>query len=68
MLNDPKWRHTVIKGFRISPALFEMVESECRSRRTHFSEFIRYAIVATMKRGRYQAVSELKLSNGLRPR
>jgi hypothetical protein len=57
-LNENKWKNTQIKGFRISPSLLAMVESECRSRNTHFSEFIRYAIVATVKRGRYQAVAE----------
>jgi hypothetical protein len=56
--NVSKWKHTLIKGFRISPSLLAMVESECKSRKTHFSEFIRYAIVATMKRGRHQAISE----------
>ena len=47
-----------IKGFRISPSLLAMVDSECQSRHTHFSEFVRYALVATMKRGRYSAVAE----------
>jgi hypothetical protein len=57
-LNELKWKHTLIKGFRISPALLAMVESECLSRKTHFSEFIRHAIVVAMKRGRYQAAVE----------
>ena len=57
-LNETKWKHTLIKGFRISPALLAMVESECRARNTHFSEFIRHALVVTMKRGRYQAAME----------
>ena len=57
-LNELKWKNTLIKGFRISPALFAMVESECRARQTHFSEFIGHALVATMKRGRYQATAE----------
>jgi hypothetical protein len=57
-LNESKWKHTLIKGFRISPTLLAMVESECRARKTHFSEFMRHALVATMKRGRYQAVAE----------
>jgi hypothetical protein len=57
-LNESKWKNTLIKGFRISPSLLAMVESECRARNTHFSEFIRYALVATMKRGRYAAVAE----------
>jgi hypothetical protein len=35
LLNETKWRHTLIKGFRISPALLAMVESECQSRRTN---------------------------------
>jgi hypothetical protein len=43
---------------RISLVLLEMIQSECRSRNTHFSEFVRYAIVATMKRGRNQAIAE----------
>jgi hypothetical protein len=29
-----------------------MVQSECQARRTHFSEFVRYAVIAAMKRGR----------------
>jgi hypothetical protein len=57
-LNESKWRHTLIKGFRISPALFKIVQSECQARRTNFSDFVRYAIVGTMKRGRYQAAAE----------
>jgi hypothetical protein len=57
-LNDSKWKHSLIKGFRISPALLAMVESECQARKTHFSEFIRHALVVTMKRGRYQAFAE----------
>jgi hypothetical protein len=57
-LNESKWKHTLVKGFRISPSLLAMVESECRARQTHFSEFIRYALVATMKRGRYTAITE----------
>jgi hypothetical protein len=57
-LNESKWRHTLIKGFRISPSLLAMVESECRARNTHFSEFIRHSIVAMVKRGRYQAVAQ----------
>jgi len=56
--NENIWRHSLIKGFRISPSLLAMVESECRARKTHFSEFIRYAIVATVKRGRYAATAE----------
>jgi hypothetical protein len=58
-LNESRWRHTlIIKGFGISRALLAMVEPECRTRQTHFSEFVRYAIVAAMERGRYQAVAE----------
>jgi hypothetical protein len=57
-LNESKWKNTLIKGFRVSPALLAMVESECQARNTHFSEFIRHAIVATVKRGRYQAITE----------
>jgi hypothetical protein len=51
-LNQTKWKHAN-QGFRTSPAPFEMVQSECRSRKTRFSEIIRYAIVvAALKRGR----------------
>jgi hypothetical protein len=57
-LNENKWKHTLIKGVRISPSLLAMVESECRVRKMHFSEFIRHAIVAMAKRGRYQAAAE----------
>jgi hypothetical protein len=57
-LNKSKWKHTLIKGFRISPSLLAMVESECQARNTHFSEFIRHSIVAMVKRGRYQAIAE----------
>jgi len=59
-LNESKWKPTLIKGFRISPSLLAMVESECQSRKTHFSEFMRHALVVTMKRGRYGALSEKK--------
>jgi pimeloyl-ACP methyl ester carboxylesterase len=40
--NENKWKNTLIKGFRISPSLLAMVESECQARKTHFSEFIRH--------------------------
>ena len=42
----------------ISPAPLAMVQPECQTRQTHFPEFARYAIVAAMKRGRYQAVAD----------
>jgi hypothetical protein len=37
------------------PSSFSQVEPECRATKSHFSEFIRYAVVATMKPDRYQA-------------
>jgi hypothetical protein len=55
---ETKWKQTEIKSFRLSPSLLEMIQSECRARRTDFSEFMRHAAIATMKRGRYQAVME----------
>jgi hypothetical protein len=45
-------------AFRLRPSLLKMIQSECRAERTDFSEFMRYATIAAMERGRYQAVSE----------
>jgi hypothetical protein len=50
-----KWKQTIIKSFRLSPALLDMIEAECRVKRTRFSKFVRYAVNAALKPGRYQA-------------
>jgi hypothetical protein len=54
---ETKWKKTEIKSFRLSPSLLEMVQSECQSRRTHFSDFVRYAVIVAMKRGRGRAAA-----------
>jgi hypothetical protein len=52
---ENKWKQTIIKSFRLSPALLAMVETECRVQRTRFSKFVRYAVIAALKPGRYQS-------------
>jgi hypothetical protein len=52
---ETKWKQTIIKSFRMSPALLNLVEAECRAKRTRFSKFVRYAVIAALKPGRYQA-------------
>jgi hypothetical protein len=52
---ETKWKQTIIKSFRLSPALLASIEAECRVRGTQFSEFMRYAAIAALKPGRYQA-------------
>ena len=52
---EAKWKQTIIKSFRLSPALLDMIDTECRVQRTHFSKFVRYAVIAALKPGRYQA-------------
>ena len=41
MTYETKWKQTIIKSFRLSPALLSMVETECRVQRTQFSKFAR---------------------------
>ena len=54
--NETKWKQTILKSFRLSPALLDMIETECRVRGTQFLEFMRYAAIAVLKPGRHQSI------------
>ena len=47
---DNRWKKTVIRSTRFCPVLMDMVrETECKSRRIDFSNYIRLAATAAMK-------------------
>jgi oligoribonuclease NrnB/cAMP/cGMP phosphodiesterase (DHH superfamily) len=43
-VTDNKWRHRIVKSFRVSDELLEMIMDEAASRNTTLSAFIRYAV------------------------
>jgi hypothetical protein len=65
--NETKWKQTIIKSFRLSPALLDMVETECRVQRTQFSKFVRYAVIPTPEARTPSIDWALKLSDKLSP-
>ena len=54
-MTDSKWRQRIIRSFRVSEALEEMIEQECKRRNTDFSSFMRYAAVAACQHSRHIA-------------
>ena len=50
-LTDNHWKKSIFRSFRLSPALLEMIQTECKFRNIDFSDYIRYAALAAMKRG-----------------
>jgi hypothetical protein len=49
---DENWKKTVIRSTRYSPALMDMIKTECAFRKTDFSRYIRYAAMVAMKHGK----------------
>ena len=48
-LMNNRWKKTVIRSTRFSPALMDMIKAECKYRRIDFSNYIRLAATAAMK-------------------
>ena len=46
---DTRWKKTVIRSTWFSPALMDMIKTECKCRRIDFSNYIRLAVTAAMK-------------------
>ena len=46
---DNHWKKTVIRSIRFSPALMDMIKTECEYRGIDFSNYIRYAAMVAMK-------------------
>jgi hypothetical protein len=53
MEKDTKWLPKKMLSFRGSASLLAMVRQESQVHRMTISEFIRFALVGTMKKGRY---------------
>lgn len=43
---DVRWRNVVKRSFRLSPELVQLIEQECRTQNTSFSDYIRQALRA----------------------
>ncbi len=59
VLIDDHWKKTIFRSFRLSPALLEMIKIECEFRNLGFSDYLRYAALAAMKRGNRVSRSEM---------
>ncbi len=48
-----RWRQKLMRSFRVSEALDEMVKAECKRRNTDFSSFMRNAVLGAMRNRTY---------------
>lgn len=46
---DSRWKKSIFRTFRLSPALMEMIKVECQRRGTDFSSYMRDAAISAMK-------------------
>jgi uncharacterized protein (DUF2336 family) len=44
-----RWKQRIMRSFRISEHLQEMVKSECQRRNTDFSSFMRNAVMGALR-------------------
>ena len=44
--NDQKWKRQIVKSFRLTPVLLELIKQECARRNIRFSEFVRQSVLA----------------------
>ena len=44
-----RWKPSVVRSFRVSEHLEEMIEQECKRRNTDFSSFMRAAALGAMR-------------------
>jgi hypothetical protein len=49
MAESDKWKKIIIKTFRLSRAHLDLIEQECSSRNTDFSEYVREATIVYAK-------------------
>ena len=60
---DNRWKKTVIRSTRFSPALMDMIKTECKCRRIDFSNYIRLAATAAMKHSKKSGSAEAPKAN-----
>ena len=49
-----RWKPRLMRSFRVSEDLEEMIEQECKRRKTDFSSFMRDAALAAMRSRTYR--------------
>jgi hypothetical protein len=48
-----RWKQKLMRSFRVSEHLEEMIKQECKRRNTDFSSFMRDAVLGAMRNRKY---------------
>jgi hypothetical protein len=54
-MDDNRWKNVLMRSFRLSPTLLEMIQTECVVKKLSFSEFVRQAATMHLRNRQFRS-------------